>query len=104
MSVMEEMTNFASAAKEWYESLSEDKKSNSVVYLIMGDMEGKYNVDFIAGGSMEKLVMAVAQSMADDRDFYTVAKAAVSLVDSYNKTVMEEVAANMGKPNEKIVS
>lgn len=104
MSVMNEMGSNVSFVKNWYDSLSEKEQDNTAIYMIIGDMESKHNVDCIAGGSIEKLVIAVAQSMVADKDFYTVAKAAVSLVEKYNEGVVEELVASVGKADDKFVS
>ena len=89
MTVMETMGNHVASIKDWYNNLDDKSKDTTTVFLVMGDMEGKYNMDFLAGTSIDDLVLTLAQTMINDRDFYTVAKAAVSLTDRYNAGVIE---------------
>lgn len=90
MSVFETMGNNVALVRDWYNNLTESEKDTTAVYMVIGDLEGKRNVDFIAGGSTKDLVMTLAQTMANDRDFYVVAKAAVALVDSYHEELARE--------------
>lgn len=98
MNVMETMGDNVALVKDWFESLDEKAKETTTVYMIIGDMEGKCNVDFIAGYNIENLVLTLAQSMVNDEDFYRVAKAAVEFVDKFNEIQEEElkeIAENM---------
>lgn len=98
MNVMETMGDNVALVKDWFESLDEKAKETTAVYMIIGDMEGKCNVDFIAGHNIENLVLTLAQSMVNDEDFYRVAKAAVEFVDKFNEIQEEElkeIAENM---------
>lgn len=98
MNVMETMGDNVALVKDWFESLDEKAKETTTVYMIIGDMEGKCNVDFIAGHNIENLVLTLAQSMVNDEDFYRVAKAAVELVAKFNEIQEEElkeIAENM---------
>lgn len=89
--------------KEWYDTLDENAKSTTAIYMVLGDMEGKCNVDFIAGMG-EDIMYTLAQSMVNDRDFYDIAKAAVELVDRFNDTQLEELKESMAKPSTKLPS
>lgn len=103
MSVMKTMPHNIDVVREWYDSLSENEKDTTAVYMVIGDLEGKCNVDFIAGRG-EDIMFTLAQSMANDRDFYDVAKAAIELVDKYNKSLIEEIEANKKESPKRMLS
>lgn len=89
--------------KEWYDTLDENAKSTTAIYMVLGDMEGKCNVDFIAGMG-EDIMYTLAQSMVNDRDFYDIAKAAVELVDRFNDYQIEELKSSMKEAPTKHLS
>lgn len=103
MNVKETMGHNVDVVKEWYDTLDENAKSTTAIYMVLGDMEGKCNVDFIAGMG-EDIMYTLAQSMVNDRDFYDIAKAAVELVDRFNDTQLEELKESMAKPSTKLPS
>jgi hypothetical protein len=96
MNVKETMGNNVEVVKEWYDSLDEKAKETTAIYMVLGDMEGKCNVDFIAGMG-EDIMYTLAQSMINDRDFYDIAKAAVELVDKCNEFQIEELKTSVKK-------
>ena len=103
MNVKETMGHNVEVVKEWYDTLDENAKSTTAIYMVLGDMEGQCNVDFIAGMG-EDIMYTLAQSMVNDRDFYDIAKAAVELVDRFNDTQLEELKESMAKPSTKLPS
>lgn len=103
MNVMETMGNNVEVVKEWYDSLDEKAKETTAIYMVLGDMEGKCNVDFIAGMG-EDIMYTLAQSMVNDRDFYDIAKAAVDLVDRFNDYQIEELKSSMKEASTKPLS
>lgn len=103
MNVKETMSHNVEAVRDWYSSLDENAKDTTAVYMIIGDLEGKCNVDFIAGKG-EDIMYILAQSMVNDRDFYDIAKAAVSLVDKFTDAQLEEFKESMTKPSTKLPS
>lgn len=90
------MPHNVDVVREWYDSLSENEKDTTAVYMVIGDLEGKSNVDFIAGMG-EDIMYTLAQSMINDRDFYDIAKAAVELVDKFNEFQIEELKTSVKK-------
>jgi hypothetical protein len=42
--------------------------------------------------------------MANDRDFYDVAKAEIEVVDRYNKSLIEEIEANKKESPKRMLS
>jgi hypothetical protein len=103
MEVREMMAKNVALVRDWYDSLDESAKDTTSVYMVMGDMEGKCNCDFLAGMG-EDIVYTLAQSMVNDRDFYDMAKAAVELVDKFNDIQLEELKESMPENSNKIVS
>lgn len=103
MNVKETMGHNVEVVKEWYDTLDENAKSTTAIYMVLGDMEGKCNVDFIAGMG-EDIMYTLAQSMVNDRDFYDIAKAAVELVDRFNDYQIEELKSCVGETTSKVVS
>ena len=103
MEVREMMTKNVALVRDWYDSLDENAKDTTAVYMVMGDMEGKCNCDFLAGMG-EDIVYTLAQSMVNDRDFYDMAKAAIELVDKFNDTQLEELKESMAKTSTKLPS
>ena len=103
MSVMKTMPHNIDVVREWYDNLSENEKDTTAVYMVIGDLDGKCNVDFIAGRG-EDIMFTLAQSMANDRDFYDVAKAAIELVDKYNQSLIEEIEANKSESPKRMLS
>lgn len=103
MEVKETMAKNVALVRDWYDSLEEGAKDTTAVYMVIGDMEGKCNCDFIAGMG-EDIVYTLAQSMVNDRDFYDMAKAAVELVDKFNDTQLEELKESMLKKSINVVS
>jgi hypothetical protein len=103
MNVLETMPHNVDVVREWWDNLSEDEKDTTAVYMVIGDMEGKCNCDFLAGRG-EDIMYTLAQSMANDRDFYEIAKAAVELVDRYNTSQLEELKSCVGETTSKVVS
>lgn len=103
MSVKETMPHNVYVVREWYDNLSETEKDTTAVYMVVGDLEGKCNVDFIAGRG-EDIMFTLAQSMANDRNFYDVAKAAIELVDRYNQSLIEELEANKKESTKRMLS
>lgn len=104
MKVFETMGDNVTLVKEWFESLDEKAKETTAVYMVIGDLEGKYNVDFIAGHNTENLVLTLAQSMVNDEDFYNIAKEAVEFVDKYNEIQENELREYAESMRSKIVS
>lgn len=104
MNVLNTMGNIVALVKDWYDNLTESEKDTTAVYMVVGDMKNKMNVDFIAGGSSKDVVLALAQTMANDKDFHAVAKAAVSLVDSYNEELLKECEEMNGGTGAKKLS
>jgi hypothetical protein len=103
MEVREMMAKNVALVRDWYDSLDEGAKDTTAVYMVMGDMEGKCNCDFLAGMG-EDIVYTLAQSMVNDRDFYDMAKAAIELVDKFNDTQLEELKESMLKKSINVVS
>ena len=103
MEVKETMAMNVALVRDWYDSLDEGAKDPTSVYMVMGDMEGKCNCDFLAGMG-EDIVYTLAQSMANDRDFYDMAKAAIELVDKFNDIQLEELKESMLKKSIDVVS
>jgi hypothetical protein len=104
MSVKETMGHNVEVVRDWFDSLDEKAKETTTVYMIVGDLEGKCNVDFIAGNNTENLVLTLAQSMVNDSDFYHVAKAAVDFVEMFNGMQEEELKELAKSVKSKIVS
>ena len=100
---MKTMPHNIDVVREWYDNLSENEKDTTAVYMVIGDLEGKCNVDFIAGRG-EDIMFTLAQSMANDKDFYDVAKAAIELVDKYNQSLIEEIEANKNESPKRMLS
>lgn len=100
---MKTMPHNIDVVREWYDNLSENEKDTTAVYMVIGDLDGKCNVDFIAGRG-EDIMFTLAQSMANDRDFYDVAKAAIELVDKYNQSLIEEIEANKSESPKRMLS
>lgn len=103
MNVKETMGHNVDVVKEWYDTLDENAKSTTAIYMVLGDMEGQCNVDFIAGMG-ENIMYTLAQSMVNDRDFYDIAKAAVELVDRFNDYQIEELKSSMKDASTKHLS
>lgn len=103
MNVKETMNHNVEMVRAWYDRLDENAKDATAVYMIIGDLEGKCNVDFIAGKG-EDIMYILAQSMVNDRDFYDIAKAAVSLVDKFTESQLEELKGSMVAPCTKLPS
>lgn len=103
MNVLETMPRNVEVVREWWDNLSEDEKDTTAVYMVIGDMEGECNCDFLAGRG-EDIMYTLAQSMANDRDFYEIAKAAVELIDKYNAYQLEELKSCVKETTSKVVS
>lgn len=104
MSVKETMGHNVEVVKDWFDSLDEKAKETTTVYMIIGDLEGKCNVDFIAGKNTENLVLTLAQTMVHDEEFYHVAKAAVEFIDVFKEMEEEELKEIAKSAKSKIVS
>lgn len=103
MNVLETMAHHIDAVRDWYDNLEENEKNSTAVYMVIGDMEGKYNCDFLAGRA-ENIIYTLAQSMVNDHDFYEVAKEAVEIARRYKELQYKEMKESVGETSPKVVS
>lgn len=100
---MKEIINSIESLKRWHDNLDEESKNNISIYCMVGNIEEGCNVDLITG-SEKSLVISLANSMVNDRDYYDIAKKAISLVDAHYAQTLKEESQKLGVANTKYCS